>query len=425
MARLIVKLNSTRPPGNPGHYHIYLQPDSGPDVRHQLVGFSYFGEVGGLRVIPASDYVVLDQYNGLSNWGQAISCSSNSTAIRMSYEQWFDLLATHGINFSRIFVYPDVEQAHYPYDMPDGTHYDLNWPGSFYLTLLQRYILYAQRRNIIVQISFAGVQTLRPAKWAFHPMNAARNVNGYLQTNDGRTKFCVIQQPDQVVDTEAEKNYQSQFKIMEWIIEVSSWAWNVVYELFNEPGGTTDVVEGQFNWLVMVANWLDARLRDPQTGGHTHLITLNSGPNLLRPDSNNILKPMLFDAQGNRRAHPLIDVFSFHGSQWGSDAATPHLSPTEDPYSAKSDTEIADATRNAVNSFYGKAIDGLGNKVEGSPVAIICDSDAHYRAQDNPGAYANVVLNLLKLDYNHRWSEFWLSQAKLCRQVQGIQSAVP
>jgi hypothetical protein len=426
MPKLIIKSNPTQPAGNPGHYHVYLRPDSGADTRQQLVGFSYFGEVGGLRVIPASNYVVLDQFNGSSDWTQAISCGSNSTAIRMSFEQWFDLLADHGINFSRVFVYPDVEPAHYPCDRPDGTHYDLNAPGSFYLTLLQRYIIYAQRRNVIVQISLAGIQTLRPAKWAFHPMNAnpamPKNVNGFLQTDDGRKKFCVIKAPVGTAATEPELNYQAQFKIIDWIVNVSGWAWNVVYELFNEPGGTADNTVGEINWLVTVANWLDTRLRDSATGGHTHLITLNAGPELLTRDGNNILKRMLFDAQGNRRAHPLVDVFSFHGSQWGGNSGDSHSDHRPNPPLSRA--EIRDATRNAVNSFYSTPIDVAGNVVQGSPVALICDSDAHYRAQDSPGLYASVVLKDLKLDYNHRWSSFWLSQSRLCSQVNGIQNAV-
>ncbi|HKC65777.1 MAG TPA: hypothetical protein VKB86_19195 [Pyrinomonadaceae bacterium] len=425
MPKLIIKPNPNRSPSNPGHYHIYLRADDGKEERRQLVGFSYFGEVGGLRMIPKSDYVVLDQYNGSSDWTQAISCSSNSTAIRMSYEQWFDLLATHSINFSRVFVYPDVEPACYPFDRTaDGKQYDLNAPGSLYLTLLERYITYAQRRNIIVQISLAGIQTLRPAKWAFHPMNAAAklNVNGYLDTLDGRKKFCIIMKPDAAADTEPEWNYQTQSEALDWILNVSSWAWNVVYELFNEPGGTIDHADGQINWLVTMVKWLDERLRDPETGGHTHLITLNSGPTLLAPDGSNILKRMLFDAQGKRRAHPLVDVFSFHGSQWGGDSAGPtRPGPNGNP--PLSPDVIGNATRNAVNSFYSRPIDADNNVVQGSPVALICDSDAHYRAQDSPAIYGRVVLKDLQLDYNHRWSSFWLSQSKLCGQVEGVQNA--
>jgi hypothetical protein len=426
MPKLIIK-SQTPTAGSPGHYHVYLQSDSGAEVRQQLVGFSYFGEVGGLRMIPASKYVVLDQYNGSSDWTQAVSCASDSTVIRMSYEQWFDMLASHGINFSRIFVYPEPEPACYLFDRPDGTHYDLNAPGSLYLTLLQRYIIYAQKRNIIVQISLAGIQTLRPAQWAYHPMNAnstkPNNINGYLRTNDGRTKFCVIQEPVGAVDTEPELNYQTQSKALDWILNASSWAWNVVYELFNEPGGTDIPLVDQINWLVTTANWLDTRLRDPATGGHTHLITLNSGPALLAADGNNILKRMLFDAQGNRRLHPLIDVFSFHGTDWGGDRGS-STRPDANGNPPWTSDMIREVMRNTVNSFYSMPIDMAGNKVQGSPVALIFDSDAQYRAQDSPETYGRVVLQDLKLDYNHRWSDFWLSQSRLCRQVNGIQKAL-
>jgi hypothetical protein len=421
MPKLIIK-NQTPTAGSPGHSHVYLRSDSGVEVRQQLVGFSYFGEVGGLRMIPPSSYVTLNQYNGSSDWTKAISCNSNDTVVQMSFEQWFDMLATHGINFSRVFVYPEPEPACYPFDRPDGTHYDLNAPGSLYLTLLQRYIIYAQKRNIIVQISLAGLQTLRPAQWAFHPMNAKNNINGYLRTDDGRMKFCLMQEPVGAVDTEPELNYQTQSKALDWILNVSSWAWNVVYELFNEPGGKEEVVD-QINWLVTMANWLDTRLRDPATGGHTHLITLNSGPTFLAANGNNILKRMLFDAQGNRRLHPLIDVFSFHGTDWGGDRGSSDRPNANGNTPLLRDT-IREATRSAVNSFYSMPIDVAGNKVQGSPVALIFDSDAQYRAQDSPELYGGVVLKDLGLDYNHRWSEFWLSQSKLCRQVNGIKNAL-
>lgn len=424
MPRLIIKPNTNPNPDNPGRYHVFLRSDSGVETRHRLVGFSYFGEVGGLRVIPANNYVVLDQYNGSSDWTQAISCSSNSTAIRMSYQQWFDLLADNKINFSRVFVYPDVEPAWYPFDRTqDGTHYNLNSPGSMYLTLLQRYILYAQQRGIVVQISLAGIQTLRPAKWAFHPMNAAKNVNGYLQTNDGRTKFCVMQPPVGAVDTEPELNYRTQSTALDWILNASKWAWNVVYELFNEPGGTADNLVGEINWLVTMAKWLDERLRDTATGGRTHLVSLNAGPELLAADDKNILKRLLFDAQGKRREHPLIDLFSFHGPQWGGDAGVAQRT-ADNPNPPLLDDAILRATRAAIRSFYNTAIDAAGNTVPGSPVGIICDSDAHYRAQDSPETYAAVILGDLQLDYNHRWSSVWLSQSRLCAQVQGIKNAV-
>lgn len=422
---LFVKANPSRTADNPGHYHVYRRADDGTVSRQQIVGFSYFGEVGGLKVIPADNYVVLDMYNGSADWTQAISASSSSTAIRMSYEQWFDLLADHGINFSRIFVYPDVEQAYYPCDKPNGVKYDLASPGSSYLNLLQRYILYAQRRNIIVQISFAGVQTLRGGEWGFHPMNANNNVNLFLNTADGRKKFCVIAPPSGAVNTEPEKNYEAQFRILEWIVAASSWAWNVVYELFNEPGGT-DAITGELDWLVAVATWLDLRLRvNPAipNSGHTHLITLNSGPTLLTQDTtqvqNNVLKRMLFDASGIRRTHPLIDVFSFHGTQWGNERGKADRPPGGNQ--ALAAQLIENGTRSALSTFYSNKLE-TGKVVEGSPVALICDSDAQYRAQDNPKVYAGVVLNTLQLDYNHRWSSYWLSQANLCHQVEGIQN---
>ncbi|MDT4953971.1 MAG: hypothetical protein QOJ02_2109 [Acidobacteriota bacterium] len=432
MPKLIINSNPNPTNVNPGHYHIYLRQDNGVEVRQQLVGFSYFGEVGGLKTIPQNDgYVLLKAPDGTADGTTPFSCQSSSNVIRMTYEQWFDLLQSYKINFSRIFVFPDPEPSCYPFDHPNGPQYDLDAPGSLYLTLLQRYILYAQRRNIIVQISLAGVQTLRPRPWKFHPMNASpkdsglpNNKNGYLNTIDGRTKFCVMQKPAGTVDTEPMKNYRTQSKMLDWILNVSSWAWNVVYELFNEPGGTIDDLVSQLDWLVTMAIWLDERLRDPVTGGHTHLITLNSGPELLAADSNNVLKRLLFDAQGKPRTHPLIDVFSFHGDQWGGKPGAA-IRTAEQPNTPLTVDEIRQATIDAVKLFYSMALDAAGNVVQGSPVALICDSDGQYRAQDSPERYAGVVLKDLKLDYNHRWSDVWLTQLRLCGQLNGIKNSVP
>lgn len=408
----------------PARNHIYVRLDD-VEKRKRIAGFSYFGEVGGLKKLPDDGkYVKLDLHPSPTT--KPPDPNSNSTAIHMTFDQWFDLLQSHKINMSRVFVYPDVEPACYLFDRVwNSTEYDINMPGSLYLNLLQRYIQLAERRGIIVQITIAGSHTLRPSEWVFHPMNGAINNSDFLSATNGKEKFFKMRPPNDPAATAEEKwNYEVQSKTLDWILNMSCWSWNVIYELFNEP--STNAPE-QRRWLITMAKWLDERLRARSGGVRRHLISMNASAEFLVPN-NNILKELLFDEAGNRRKPPLVDVFSFHGLQWGDDPKIPTRPNNTTGHQPAPASEIEKKTRNAVKAFYNQEIN-LGNdvtkKVQGSDIALIMDSDGHYAAQDSPDVYGKSVMQTLDMDYNHRWQEFWLSQKRLCDQLKWMKTATP
>lgn len=411
----------------PARNHIYARLDD-VESRKRIAGFSYYGEVGGLKSIADGVYVKLDLHPSPTT--NPPNPNSNSTAIHMTFDQWFDLLKSHKVNMSRVFVYPDREPAFYLFDRVwNSTEYDINMPGSMYLTLLQRYIQAAERRGIIVQITLAGTHSLRPAEWVFHPMNGAINNSQYLSAANGNKKFFKMRPPNAAPATDEEKwNYAVQSKTLDWILNASNWSWNVIYELFNEPTPDENIAPEQRKWLITMAKWLDERLRARNGGVRRHLVSMNASKEFLTPD-NNILKELLFDEQGNRRAQPLIDVFSFHGAQWGEYPGKPTRDPdVPDDFEPVPRSKIENATRAAVKAFYNQEINFGNNvtkKVQGSPVALIMDSDAHYYAQDSPDVYGGIVMRELDLDYNHRWHEYWLSQKRLCKQLGWLKQAVP
>ncbi|HKO58507.1 MAG TPA: hypothetical protein VJ276_21760 [Thermoanaerobaculia bacterium] len=426
MRRLFVKANPAVSDANPARHHIFLRRDDGSEQQILFAGFSYYGEVAGLRAAPADDFVELlpDTDPPNENWPAALSQPA-SNAVRMTYGQWMRFLSDHNVNQSRLFCYPEVLCARYPIhryrqghpDPAKRNKYDLNIPNEVYLRALTRYIELARRKGIVVQISFASWQALRNRAntddWNANPFNSETNINLFIKASDGLSTFCNLNGHPNVLA--AEKRY------IEAIVNRTKPFWNVMYELFNEPiPGMTGVVD----WHRQVATWVHDLLRDPSTGERSHLITFNAPATLLDPAlaGGSLLAKLLLDDAGRRLAVPLVDAYHFHGDQWGGVSGTKVCANR--PGVPSSPPTIRTATRNAVNGFYDRFIDaGHRLQVAGSRVAIVCDADAHSLAQDNPRVYAAAAFGL-SLSYVHRWMNCYLQQGKLRSQAEGLRDVV-
>lgn len=422
--RLFIKSNGTNRP----RYDIWIDRD-GAQREIRLAGFSFYGEVSGLRRRPASNFVELvpDTDPPNEDWQAALSRDA-STSIVMTYGQWFAFLAAHNVSQSRIFCFPEVLCRQYPVFRYGPTapadrrnKYDLTRKSNAYLGRLTRYLELARRKGVVVQISFASIQMLRdhpdnPGDWNANPFNAQSNVNGFIRAASGVGAFCKIGASPQLA--------AAQKLVVDSVVDAAKPYWNVMFELFNEPNtnlGATQVV----NWLATVAKWVDAKIRNPQTNVRSHLVTVNAPFDLLSVmrEGGSILKPLLLDPAGRVSTSPLIDVFQFHGDQWGGDEGLREC--TARPQPPLDRAVIRQKTQTAIDTFYSRKLDAsLPHVVGDAPVAVICDGDAHFHAQDRPDAYAVVCFNN-GVSYIHRWSGCYLSQGKLKAQIAALKTVIP
>src|SRR5688572_30482121 len=110
MRRIIVKQNTAQTNSNPARYHTHLRLDDGTEPQLKLAGFSYFGEVNGLRHIPEDNYIVLYSDRNTPDWDRVLNQGSPEKRIRMTYTQWLQMLATHKVNLVRIWPF-DLTEA--------------------------------------------------------------------------------------------------------------------------------------------------------------------------------------------------------------------------------------------------------------------------------------------------------------------------
>jgi|GEM_PF-4611087 len=421
--RLFIKSNGTARP----RYSIWLDRD-GAQKEIRLAGFSFYGEVGGLRQRPASMFVELTPDTGAANpdWQSALSHDA-STSIVMSYSQWIAFLADHKVSHSRIFCFPEVQCRQYPVfrygpSAPANQRlkYDLTKKGNAYLTRLTRYLELARQKGIVVQISFASIQMLRETAsvgdWDSNPFNAQNNVNGFMDVPNGVGTFCKLGLSPQLAAAEK--------LVIDSVVDAAKPYWNVMFELFNEPNanlGETPVV----NWFSTVAKWVDAKIRDPQTNIRSHLVTINAPDDLLSNTrtGGSLLKPLLLDDTGLVRTSALIDIYQFHGNQWGDVAGVSSCAARPQMHGDRG--TVTSQTLQKIDAFYNLPIDEAGaHHVSEAPVAVICDSDAQYHAQDHPEFYGDVCFKN-GLSYVHRWADCYLSQGQVKAQADLLKSVIP
>ncbi|MEO8380304.1 MAG: hypothetical protein ABI779_11625 [Acidobacteriota bacterium] len=429
--RLFVKSNGS---GRP-RYKIWIDRD-GAQREVRLAGFSFYGEVGGLLTRPPAKFVELmpDTDPPNENWRSALSHDASENIV-MTYGQWMAFLAEHSISHSRIFCFPEVFCRQYPVFRYGPTapadrrgRYDLTLRSGVYMARLTRYLELARRKGIVVQISFASIQMLRDnpggGDWDANPFNFSakpdmggfrNNINGFIDEANGVGTFCKLGASPALAAAEK--------LVVDSVVNAAKPYWNVMFELFNEPNPNLGELQVA-NWFTTVANWVDAKIRDPRTNVRSHLVTINAPEELLSHtrSGGSILKPLLLDGAGRVRSSPLIDAYQFHGSLWGGDSGVSGMASRPQP--ALDRTTVREKTQEAIDAFYNRPIDAAGAHTVGeAPVAVICDSDAHYRAQDHPEMYGLVALNN-GVSYIHRWSNVYLTQGKVKAQIAALKPVI-
>jgi len=393
MRRLIIKPNPAfNATTDPSRFHTHLRLDNGTEPRLKLSGFSYFGEIAGLRHINPGPSVVLFPEHNATDWPRLAVAGSPETRIRMTYAQWLAMLAAHKINLVRIWAFDLNESDSYPFHHTFGSdQYDLNVASTRYRRRLVRFIDLARRHGIVVHLTLSSDQMLRQEFWPKTPFHTRHAVNDQFGGDTGFDSFLNI-------GTSGVRFNVLRAMVKSLVTAVKPF-WNVMFELMNEAGVTAAARPMAAQWHKTVAEWLDDDLNDG-TGKRTHLVTMSA---ITAPVD---LRAQIIDALV-RNGENLVDVVSLHGNQWGG----------PDRAAAPTDEQIRADTRGKVTALY--------DRHPGRPFAVICDSDAFPLAQANPERYAGIALRDLNLNYAHRWHSSALSHAGLRNQLRGQQTATP
>jgi hypothetical protein len=398
MRRLIIKPNPAwNESADPSRFHTHIRLENGTEPRLKLSGFSYFGEIGALRHIPIPSpdgSVVLFPEHEATDWQRLTSQQTNK--IRLTYAQYLALLAAHDVNLVRVWLFDLNEGDSYPFFHLFGADkYDLNKASTRYRRRLLRFVDLARKYGIVVHLTIASDQMLRPASWKKMPFYHAQS-NGQFAGEDGFTSFLDIGTPE----APKQPRYGILREMVRSVVTAVKPFWNVMFEILNEAGVRAETHTQVVQWHKTVARWLDEDLNDG-TGKRTHLVTISAvhTPVNIRGQ---IINALVHNGEN------LVDVVSLHGAQWGGpDTGT--APPPED--------QIAADTSAKVTALYAAH--------PGRPFAVICDSDAFPLAQRNPQIYAKACLQRQNLNYAHRWHSSFLSTGGLMGQLNGMKLATP
>jgi len=396
-------------------YDLYLRAmdENGLEIyqRVNLCGFSYFLELAGLSADRGIElWSLLDpEATEFPEYPKKLPPPILSGGkYGMMFEDYLDRLQAYKINFCRLFVFPLFDFEYTPYGNKDGHKYDLENVSTVYLDRLSEFIKNARDRGIIVCLSLFSSQMLKKDTWDFHPFNVANNTTGnvdpkagYFGDEDGQPLrnglglFCNVNEGSPPAN--AQKTFVTQ------IVNRTMPYWNVIYEIFNEPGNKTIPVANATPWIKMVAGWINDLLK-VGTGTRARLIAITSLDELL-PE----LMAALLPQDG-----PLVDVFSFHGEQWGGEsgksdeACTGTHDISVDDIKA-GETEVINQVTN--ETYHHPGINDAIKRFHvdsNYSVALIFDSDSLYWAQKEPANYVQACLEK-RASFNYRWSADYLN----------------
>lgn len=402
MRRLVIRPNTGVPGVDPVvKYGIFLEQNRA-FTPLQLAGFSYFGEIGGHRHIEG-DVPVLYPDRNSPEWTGVIR-SDSAKPVRATYAQWLALLAEKKVNLVRVWVFDVNEADSYPFFHHfNAEQYNLQLPSSRYLRRLVRFINIARKHGIVVHLTLASDQMMRPDPWSrtpFHPAHALPNPSGgeYF-SSDGFASFLGISG-----SAEADARRGIQERMVRSLAQAVKPYWNVMFELMNEAGVRPQATVALLKpWHVAVATWLNEELTGDD-GNRTHLITVSPVPE----KSAAILSALYAGSE------QLFDVVSLHGNSWGGPDGKPDNGvPDVRPSGIE---EIKASTRAQVKALY--------DRHPNRPFAVICDSDSFPWAQENPRLYAASALQM-GLSYAHRWHENFITQSQLLQQLSGLSASIP
>lgn len=399
--------DSTKPDYNPFYYSLFQQTSASDRSRVVLCGFSFFDEVNGLDP-QATEGIDLDP-----SYGALASVPGQPHKYHIGFTQYLDALKGKGINYLRIWLLSLDRAPFFPFQK-SGAQYDLSKLDNVvdsrhpkpYFQRLEQFIKLARDRGMIICLSFFSVQMIRKYVnrmdasdinhwWKINPFNKAQNVNGLLpggqedEADQALKLFCKIQEPGGADPTQV-RLYALQKDLVTEVVKWTKPYWNVVYELFNEPGITGDdfVVDNIVDWHIKAVGWIKAAL-GPDT---RRLISITA---------QDVLLPQLLDALNVRSNDSAgdIDIAGLHGNQWGGDSKA------------------------NINQACAALAPSDGDIINGSPghpgiltviganknrrLALVFDCDAHYLAQKYPAVYLAQTLKA-RGSFNYRWAGTFL-----------------
>lgn len=394
--------------------------------RVNLCGFSYFQELNGLD--PTADQGIKlwsakdTEVTGYDGYPDELPPPIlTGDKFGMTFDYYLDHLKAKKINYSRLWVFPlaAYEYTAYDKDSEDLKHrYDISTVSTAYLERLNEFIEKARDRGIIVCLSLFSSQMLKHDYWKDHPFNVAKNTTGvghpekgYIGYEDGSEVhnafgvFCDVADGSPVAN--AQKSFVTQ------IVMPTMPYWNVVYEIFNEPGSSDSgyPITNAAPWIKMVAGWIDDLLKD-STGNRTRLISITALDELI---------PALMAGLVPEGGSKLVDIFSLHGTQWGGNAGTSmgandvckgtHDIPVEiiqtgagefepNPETQEHEMIPRPGMNETIKKFYSDS---------NYPVALIFDCDSLYWAQKKPANYVQACLEK-RASFSYRWGDKFLKK---------------
>ena len=385
-------------------FDIYYMRNNVP-TRVNLCGFSFFGELNGLRPEAPDGIDLLSPADGGGSQPDLMG-----PRYAMKFEYYLDQLKAARINFVRAWILNDFPVRVYPFEKLGGK-YLLQNVSQAYLTRLADFVSRARDRGIVVCITLSARQSLlrnSGMAWQNNPFNKDLNGNGFIvgitdpddskYANGGLYEFCDIEPPDPP-DTnynsgpswnKKEKLYWVQRNLITKVVTATKPYWNVMYEIMNEPA---QVMTGVVDWHITVGTWLKNLLWDAPNNRRKRLVMINA-PNNLIDNPNPELR--LVDRMRNAG---LADVFALHGGQWGGSSGR----PDPDLCQALQITQ-SQHVQDILDGIFGSS--GIKNAMQrfaNRPFALVFDADALYWAQNLPKNYVQEVLNV-DGSFNYRWN---------------------
>lgn len=373
-----------------------------------LCGFSFFDEVNGLDP-QATAGIDLDP-----SYGAIFSPPGFPNKYRIGFTQYLDTLKGKGINYLRIWLLSLDRAPYNTFQKNDAGKYDLSKLNNVvdsghpkpYFQRLEQFIKLARDHGMVICLSLFSVQMIRkyvnhkdPSDtehwWKINPFNKAQNLNGLLPggqqaaVEDARPLFCKIQEPGGA-DPVQVRLYTLQKDLVTEVVKWTKPYWNVVYELFNEPGTTGDafVVENIVDWHVKAVGWIKAAL-----GPDTRRLISITAQDVLLPQLLDSLNVRTNDSPGD------VDLAGLHGNQWGGYSKENIGQACAG--AAPSDADIVNGSNDRPGIL--TVIDANKNR----RLALMFDCDAHYLAQKYPAAYLTQTLKA-RGNFNYRWADTFL-----------------
>jgi len=425
-ARLFVDQNPARttatdsnsPLYNPCYYSIFQHNAGNTNSRVILCGFSFFDEINGLD--PSADIGIdLDPAYAAPSKKVIRDPATGAilqTMFQVGFEEYLDILQRKGVNYLRIWLFSLDPTPYSPFQKISGK-FDLsklnNDPSKPkpYFQRLEQFVQLARDRGMVICLSLFSVQMIRPFNkpnhwWGGNPFNSAANSNGIIVGDDGnpapeaKKLFCKIVKPGTLNgDAHQMQLYTFQKNLVTEVVNCTKPYWNVIYEMFNEPGTVGDtenfVIDNIIAWHQEAVKWIkDALTPDC--------------PRLIAVTALDVLQPLLLDALNVKQNNVAgdIDLVGLHGNQWGGDSKSGPGAACN--ATAPAASAIVSGETTGDQKFHPGILNAIAANKD-RRLALIFDTDAHYLAQQFPAPYLAESLKA-QGNFNHRWSDTYLRQ---------------